>query len=334
MNTNDFMSRFWFQNQYDPCSPSETALYHYLLFEAERQQWTMPFRVPTQMAMTYTGISKQGVNDARESLRKRGFITYSKGEGKGRPALYSLVHSDTDGLHTQQYRRVTASQNVTDSKTQKMPENVTRQLPLEPTQELSREIAHESTQTDTQDLTQDLSQELTPEQPHEAPLYNTPEPPQDLARESAQTDTHESIQVEDQETTQMAEQDMTQEQSQEPPQQAPDNTNQSASQKLPLSELRTKLLNDKTWHDEMIRQLANDGISIDHTVLTRRIAGFLDWQEKQGVLERGEADCRSHILHSIRKGYLKKQPVQGQTPQLAGCSQNATGRDGQPGEEV
>jgi hypothetical protein len=276
-------------------------LYHYLLFEAERQQWTMPFRIPTQMVMTYTGISRQGVKDARESLRKRGFITYSKGEGKGRPALYSLVHNNTNELHTQQYRCITASQSVTDSKTQKMTEDVTQQLSSGPTQELSQELTHESTQTetqestlnDTQDLTQglteDLPQELIPELPHEAPLYNVPESTQGSA--------------------------------------------QSLPQKLPLSELRTILLNDISWHDEMIRQLANDGISIDHTVLTRRIAGFLDWQEKQGVLERAETDCRSHILNSIRKGCLKKQQTYGQ-PQLAESGQNATGSASQPGEEV
>ena len=301
MNIVNYMNHFWFQNQYDPCSPSETALYHYLLFEAERQQWTMPFRIPTQMVMTYTGISRQGVKDARESLRKRGFITYSKGEGKGRPALYSLVHNSTNELHTQQYRRITASQSVTNSKTQKMTEDVTQQLSSGPTQELSQELTHESTQTetqestltDTQDLTQglteDLPQELIPELPHEAPLYNAPEPTQGSA--------------------------------------------QSLPQKLPLSELRTILLNDTSWHDEMIRQLANGGISIDHTVLTRRIAGFLDWQEKLGVLERAETDCRSHILNSIRKGCLKKQQTYGQ-PQLAESGQNATGSASQPGEEV
>ena len=301
MNIVNYMNHFWLNNQYEPCSPSETALYHYLLFEAERQQWAMPFRIPTQMVMTYTGISRQGVKDARESLRKRGFITYSKGEGKGRPALYSLVHNNTNELHTQQYRRITASQSVTDSKTQKMTEDVTQQLSSGPTQELSQELTHESTQTetqestltDTQDLTQglteDLPQELIPELPHEAPLYNAPESTQGSA--------------------------------------------QSLPQKLPLSELRTILLNDTSWHDEMIRQLANDGISIDHTVLTRRIAGFLDWQEKLGVLERAETDCRSHILNSIRKGCLKKQQTYGQ-PQLAESGQNATGSASQPGEEV
>jgi DNA-binding transcriptional regulator GbsR (MarR family) len=280
-------------------------MYHYLLFEAERQQWTMPFKVPTLTMMAYTGISKEGVSNAREELQKRGLITYSKGEGKGRSALYSLVHNNTNELHTQQYRRITALQSVTDSKTQKMTEDVTQQLSSGPTQELSQELTHESTQTETQEstltdthdltqdltqgLTEDLPQELIPELPHEAPLYNAPESTQGSA--------------------------------------------QSLPQKLPLSELRTILLNDTSWHDEMIRLLANDGISIDHTVLTRRIAGFLDWQEKLGVLERAETDCRSHILNSIRKGCLKKQQTYGQ-PQLAESGQNATACASQPGEEV
>lgn len=294
MNIVNYMNHFWLNNQYEPCSPSETALYHYLLFEAERQQWTMPFRIPTQMVMTYTGISKQGIKDARESLKKRGFITYTKGEGKGRPALYSLVLNDTDEEYTQQYHRITSSQNATYSKTQEVVQDVTQRVPQEPIQELPQDLTHESTQNETQDLTQ----EQTPELSYEASQYKTPEPSQEL------------------------------------PQRTPAKSNQSMSQKLPLSELRTILLNDKPWHDVIIRQLANDGISIDYTVLTRRIAGFLDWQEKQGILERGEADCRSHILNSIRKGYLKKPPVQGQTSQLAGSNQNATDRGDLPGEDV
>lgn len=294
MNIVNYMNHFWLNNQYEPCSPSETALYHYLLFEAERQQWTMPFRIPTQMVMTYTGISKQGIKDARESLKKRGFITYTKGEGKGRPALYSLVLNDTDEEYTQQYHRITSSQNATYSKTQEVVQDVTQRVPQEPIQELPQDLTHESTQNETQDLTQ----EQTPELSHEASQYKTPEPSQEL------------------------------------PQRTPAKSNQSMSQKLPLSELRTILLNDKPWHDVIIRQLANDGISIDYTVLTRRIAGFLDWQEKQGILERGEADCRSHILNSIRKGYLRKPPIQGQKPQLAGNCLHATDRDKQPGEEV
>ena len=182
-----------------------------------------------------------------------------------------------------------------------MTEDVTQQLSSGPTQELSQELTHESTQTETQESTltdtQDLTQGLTEDLPQEL----IPELPHEAPLYNAPESTKESA--------------------------------QSLPQKLPLSELRTILLNDTSWHDEMIRQLANDSISIDHTVLTRRIAGFLDWQEKLGVLERAETDCRSHILNSIRKGCLKKQQTYGQ-PQLAESGQNATGSASQPGEEV
>ena len=182
-----------------------------------------------------------------------------------------------------------------------MTEDVTQQLTSEPTQEPSREITQESTQTENQESTltdtQDLTQGLTEDLPQEL----IPELPHEAPLYNAPESTQGSA--------------------------------QSLPQKLPLSELRTILLNDTSWHDEMIRQLANDGISIDHTVLTRRIAGFLDWQEKLGVLERAETDCRSHILNSIRKGCLKKQQTYGQ-PQLAESGQNATGSASQPGEEV
>ncbi len=298
MNIVNYMNYFWFNNQYDPCSPSETTLYHYLLFEAERQHWVMPFKVPTQMLMAYTGISKQGVIDARETLQKRGLITYSKGEGKGRPALYSLVCNYTDEVSTQQYRRIASSHNTTYSKTQVVAQDVNRRVPQEPIQDLPQDFTHESTQNGTQDLTQDLTQEQAPELPHKASLCKTPEP------------------------------------SQEKPQHKPANSNQSMSQKLPLSKLRTILLNDTSWHDEIIRQLANDGISIDHNTLTRRIANFFDWQEEQDVVERREADCRSHIFYSIRKSYLKKPPIQGVIPQPAGSSQNVTDSGDRPREEV
>lgn len=162
MNIVNYMNHFWFQNQYDPCSSSETTLFHYLLFEAERQQWVMPFKLPTQMVISYTGLSKQSVIDAREGLKERGLITYSKGGGKGRPALYSLVLNDTDEVYTQQYRRITSSQNATDSKTQKLTEDVARRVPLEPIQELPQDLTHESTQNGNQDLTQNLTQEQVP----------------------------------------------------------------------------------------------------------------------------------------------------------------------------
>ena len=90
MGIYDYMNHFWFENENDPCSLSESALYFYLLYEANRQHWVTPFKVSTQMLVARLNTSKQNVMKAREGLRKRGLIGFSKGEGKGKPALYTL----------------------------------------------------------------------------------------------------------------------------------------------------------------------------------------------------------------------------------------------------
>ena len=37
MGIYDYMNHFWFENENDPCSLSESVLYFYLLYEANRQ---------------------------------------------------------------------------------------------------------------------------------------------------------------------------------------------------------------------------------------------------------------------------------------------------------
>ena len=49
MGIYDYMNHFWFENENDPCSLSESALYFYLLYEVNRQHWATPFKVSTQM---------------------------------------------------------------------------------------------------------------------------------------------------------------------------------------------------------------------------------------------------------------------------------------------
>ena len=91
MSIFDYMNHFWDVNENDPCSLSENALFFYLLYEANRQHWVMPFKCNTQMLLARLNTSKQNIMKAREGLRKRGLIGFSKGEGKGRPALYTLL---------------------------------------------------------------------------------------------------------------------------------------------------------------------------------------------------------------------------------------------------
>ena len=123
MSIFELMNNFWFRNENEPCSLSEMALYHYFLFEANRQHWVMPFKVSTQMIQARLNTSKQNVMKAREALMKRGLINYSKGEGKGKPALYTL-HLDAPE------NKETLSQQLSQPLTQKLPHELTRPLPL------------------------------------------------------------------------------------------------------------------------------------------------------------------------------------------------------------
>ena len=117
MGIYDYMNHFWFENENDPCSLSEGVLYFYLLYEANRQHWASPFKVSTQMLAARLNTSKQNVMKARDGLRKRGLIDFSKGEGKGKPALYTLRLSEEQ------------SQSLSQLMTQQLTESLASELP-------------------------------------------------------------------------------------------------------------------------------------------------------------------------------------------------------------
>ncbi len=95
------MQRFWRENEYEPFSTAEIALYFYLIDRANSRRWQMPFKCPTSVISAAIQVTRQTVVNARESLRVRNLIvrnliTYSKGTGKGSHPMYSLVL--TEGL--------------------------------------------------------------------------------------------------------------------------------------------------------------------------------------------------------------------------------------------
>jgi len=126
MSIYDYMNHFWFENENDPCSLSETSLYFYLLYEANRQHWVTPFKVSTQMLVARLNTSKQNLMKARDGLRKRGLIGFSKGEGKGKPALYTLTLANTGEGVTQ---TLPLSQTMTPELTDSLPLKLPPSLP-------------------------------------------------------------------------------------------------------------------------------------------------------------------------------------------------------------
>ena len=93
MNLYELSNRFWQENEYEPFSTSDIALYFYLLHRANYRRWQMPVRCPTAMICFHLKTSRQNIVKARESLRQRGFITFTPGKGKDMPSLYTITLS-------------------------------------------------------------------------------------------------------------------------------------------------------------------------------------------------------------------------------------------------
>jgi len=90
MNIYDFFNPFWEECGQDPMTPSEVALFHYLLSEANRRHWEMPLRCYTKIICHYLSTTRQNIQKARISLRQRGWIDFTEGKGKNKPAEYTL----------------------------------------------------------------------------------------------------------------------------------------------------------------------------------------------------------------------------------------------------
>ena len=130
MSIYDLINNFWLRNEYNQCSLSEVALYFCLLHEANRQHWASPFKASTQMLTARLGTSNQNIMKAREGLMRRGLITFSKGEGKGKPALYTLNLNTSENDAQPQPLPQTLTQKVTQELTQVATETLTPSLTL------------------------------------------------------------------------------------------------------------------------------------------------------------------------------------------------------------
>ncbi len=91
VNIYGLISSFWRENEYEPFSTAEIALYFFLIDRANTRRWQMPFKCPTSVISTAIQVTRQTVVNARESLWERNIITYFKGTGKGSHPMYSLV---------------------------------------------------------------------------------------------------------------------------------------------------------------------------------------------------------------------------------------------------
>ena len=96
MNIFNLVLRFWQSAQEEAFTPSEAALYFYLLHRANTQKWQMPIRCPTSTVCAFLSTTKQNVMKAREGLRQRGFIEYHPGSGTHDSPLYTLTENPSE----------------------------------------------------------------------------------------------------------------------------------------------------------------------------------------------------------------------------------------------
>lgn len=85
------MRGFWRENDYEPFSTAEIALFFLLVDKANCRRWRMPFKCPTAVVCRSIKVTKQTVMTARENLCKRGIVFFTKGKGNGNTPEYTLV---------------------------------------------------------------------------------------------------------------------------------------------------------------------------------------------------------------------------------------------------
>lgn len=91
MNIFNLFVPFWQDSEREPFSTTEAALYHYLLYEANRNHWVMPVRCSTTIICFCLSTTRQNIQKARDALKARGYIDYKAGIGKRKPAEYTLL---------------------------------------------------------------------------------------------------------------------------------------------------------------------------------------------------------------------------------------------------
>jgi hypothetical protein len=64
MNIYALINRYGQENDSEPFSPSEAALYFNLLYKANCRHWQMPIRCPTSKLSIEINVSRQAVHDA------------------------------------------------------------------------------------------------------------------------------------------------------------------------------------------------------------------------------------------------------------------------------
>lgn len=118
VNIYELMHAFWQENEYEPFSTAEIALFYFLLERANCRRWKMPFKCSTALVCRSIKVAKQTFLTARLKLSERGLITFIQGKGNATAPAYTVISEPdkwTNGKSDEQTENET--EELTDSQT-------------------------------------------------------------------------------------------------------------------------------------------------------------------------------------------------------------------------
>lgn len=90
MNIYELQANFWKLHEHCHFRPSESSLYFYLLFLANRLFWVEWFGMADKMMALFLGISLQVLKSSRLRLKEAGLIDFVPGGGHGVKTKYQI----------------------------------------------------------------------------------------------------------------------------------------------------------------------------------------------------------------------------------------------------
>lgn len=122
VNIYELMHAFWQENEYEPFSTAEIALFFFLLERANCRRWKMPFKCSTALVCRSIKVAKQTLLMARLKLNERGLITFTQGKGNAMIPIYTVISEPdkwTNGTTDE------PTDNEADKQTDKLTDNET-----------------------------------------------------------------------------------------------------------------------------------------------------------------------------------------------------------------
>lgn len=122
VNIYELMHAFWQENEYEPFSTAEIALFFFLLERANCRRWKMPFKCSTALVCRSIKVAKQTFLSARLKLNERGLIAFTQGKGNAMSPAYTVISEPdkwSNGNTDEQTENET--EELTDSQTDSLP---------------------------------------------------------------------------------------------------------------------------------------------------------------------------------------------------------------------